>query len=115
LRQLCCSRFGTDNEHVLLDPIAAIEHNGSALQRCQAAVGKALYPVGYQEHQDREPIFVDESGSTYINFGDDLYLLAASFEGALAYLTLSGSTRAADRTLNGANLKQWSLAPDETA
>jgi len=86
-------RFGNRNEHVVLDPVSAIEHDPDLLRRCEAAVGRPLYPLGYQEHQDREAILVDEDGAIYLNFGDDLHLLAMSFEASLRYLVHAGKSR----------------------
>lgn len=93
LRSFGGLQFGDRNEHVRIDPVAAIEHDEDLAGRCEAAVGRRLYPVGYQEHQDREAVFVDEAGCVYINFGDELCLLAETFEAALAYLVRPGQAR----------------------
>ena len=106
-------RFGDRNEHVLFDPIAVMDDDGDLLRRCEAAVGRRLYPLGYQEHQDREAIFVDEDGAIYVNFGDDLRLLAASFEASLRYLARPGaarSFRAVSQTA-GIQPRHWSVGP----
>ena len=102
-------RFGNQTEYVLLDPKAAIEEDDTLLARCQSITGQQLYPIGYQEHQDRETVFVAQDGSVYMNFGDDLYLIAASFELALKYLAHAGSDRPPDSTLYSRDLKMWSI------
>jgi SUKH-3 immunity protein len=104
-------RFGRSNEHVVLDPVGATEHDSDLLRRCETAVGRRLFPLGYQEHQDREPIFVDEDGAIYVNFGDDLRLLGRSFEASLRYLARAGAARDFHAVLRkvGMQPKQWSV------
>jgi hypothetical protein len=105
-------RFGNTNEQLVLEPLTATEHDPDLLRRCEDAVGRRLYPLGYQEHQDREPIFVDEDGAIYLNFGDDLHLLGKSFESSLRYLAHPGGTardfRAVLRTA-GIKPNKWTV------
>lgn len=110
-------RFGNRNEHVALDPAAAIEHDPDLIRRCEAAVGRPLYPLGYQEHQDREAVLVDEDGAIYMNFGDDLHLLAMSFEASLGCLSRPGKVRDFHAALRSAGVppKQWAVGePDKS-
>ncbi|MFL5328877.1 MAG: SUKH-3 domain-containing protein [Gemmataceae bacterium] len=77
-------RFGNSSEHIVFEPADALAYDPDLIRRCEAMVGRRLYPIGYQEHQEREPILVDESGSIYINFDDELFRLADSFEEVLS-------------------------------
>lgn len=86
LRRFGGLRFGDPNEYVRIDPVAATEDDEGLTGQCELAVSRRLYPIGYQEHQDRETIFVDETGRVYIHSGERLYLLAETFEAALAGL-----------------------------
>ncbi len=111
LRSFGGLRFGDRNEHVRIDPVAAIEHDDGLVGRCVAAVGRGLYPIGYQEHQDREAVFVDEAGRVYINSGDELYLLAETFEAALAYLVRPGQapTVGPPQRVPGRDATRWAV------
>lgn len=111
LRSFGVLQFGDRNEHVRIDPVAAIENDEGLAERCEAAVGRRLYPIGYQEHQDREAVFVDEAGRVYINFGDELHLLAETFEAALAYLVRPGQARrpGPPQRVPGSNATRWAI------
>jgi hypothetical protein len=108
--------FGDRSERVVLDPAAAIEDDPDLLRRCEAAMGRRLYPLGHQQHQDREPIFVDERGAIYVNVGDDLHLLAKSFEASLRYLTRPGSFRDFDALFGraGDEPRRWNVGEPAT-
>ncbi len=72
LRRFGGLRFGNSCEQVRIEPFDAVGDEDDLRERCETKVGRRLYPIGYREHQDREPVFVDEAGIVYINFGDDL-------------------------------------------
>jgi hypothetical protein len=112
LREFGGLRFGHPNEHIVLDPLGAIDGDPELLARCEKAVGRVLYPLGYQEHQDREAILVDQDGAIYLNFGDGyLHLLAGSFEASLPYLVCPGNPRVFASTLKRAGNKRWLVEP----
>lgn len=83
LRRYGGLQFGDSNEHLSLDPLRATEGDEGLLSRCELALGRRLYPLGYQLHQDPESIFIDEQGALFKTSGDELYCVAETFEEAL--------------------------------
>jgi len=97
-------RFGSRNEHVVLEPTEALVYNPDLIRRCERILGRQFYPIGYQEHQDREPILVDVSGAVYIVFGDDLYRVADSFDAVLSKVARG---RLVPRQCEGITATKW--------
>src|SRR6516164_3222572 len=107
-------RFGNRNEHVVFDPSDAVADDTELVWRCEKAVGRRLYPIGYQEHQDREPILVDEGGAVYMNFGDRLYVVAGTFEKVVKTLARAGQAKALEVPPLGSGLTETSWFVGDT-
>jgi len=78
-------RFGGSNEYICLEASAG-EEVVDQIRKCEAKIGRRLYPVGFREHQDREYFLVDEDGTAYLIAGGALYIVASSFERALDHI-----------------------------
>ncbi len=101
-------RFGNSDEHLALEPVRAMEDDEGLLARCELALGRRLYPLGYQVHQDPEVIFIDERGALFKTSGDELYSVAETFEEALWCIVRPGQAGLNWRPgSNGLGSKPW--------
>lgn len=104
-------RLGDRNEYYLFDPFLG-EEGAKEILPFERILGRRLYPLGINEHQDVLYLVIDEKGIVYGIMLDECEPLASSFEVAVETFVrgyVGARERENDLRSVGLSRKVWKL------
>lgn len=111
-------KVGTPTDYMLIEPMLA-EAVSDLILKFQAQVDSVLYPLGIQQHQDREYVLMDSDGLVFVmNTFDDnckaeLNPVGSSFDKFLEHFVIGASCQKeiiADLRSAELQSKSWQIA-----